>query len=276
MKQQRWIPVSERLPGDCVAVNVTWINRNPESYYESIMNVPFTDTAVYCNGEWYWYSSTCVDYLEEYGRCGWELVDKDIDIIAWMPLSEPYSAEAEKPRTNADRIRSMTDEVRDSMERLTEQFENGQAAVSGCGNNCKYDYKYCNNYLEDCPTIGEIYGKLAAYEDAEEQGLLLRLPCKETYSHSGDNVYLVYEDEIAECVHCGLSIDPVTGKGFIALAAEDNIFPYRNPDPEHDLDPTDWCNNATDVEISEVGNTLFFTREAAEAKLKEMGANNYE
>ena len=70
------------------------------------------------------------------------------------------------------------------MERLTERFSNGQAAVYGCGNNCKYDYKYCNNHLEDCPTINEIYEKLASYEDLEEQGLLLRLPCK-----CGDTVY---------------------------------------------------------------------------------------
>lgn len=107
--EQRWIPVSERLPEDCVSVNVTWINKNPEPYYESIKNVPFTDTAVYCNGKWYWYSSICVDYLKEYGKCGWKLVDKDIDIVAWMPLPEPYRGEEPK-QTNADRIRSMTDE----------------------------------------------------------------------------------------------------------------------------------------------------------------------
>lgn len=64
------------------------------------------------------------------------------------------------------------------MERLTERFSNGQAAVCGCGNNCKHEYKYCHNHYEDCPTIGAIYEKLATYEDAEEQGLLLRLPCK--------------------------------------------------------------------------------------------------
>lgn len=33
-----------------------------------------------------------------------------LDVIAWMPLPEPYSADTEKPQTNADRIRSMTDE----------------------------------------------------------------------------------------------------------------------------------------------------------------------
>lgn len=73
------------------------------------------------------------------------------------------------------------------MERLTERFENGQAAVLGCGNNCKYDYKYCNNYLEDCPTIGEIYEKLAAYEDAEEQGRILPAPLDGVERFSLDN-----------------------------------------------------------------------------------------
>lgn len=72
------------------------------------------------------------------------------------------------------------------MDRLTERFENGQAAVLGCGNNCEYDYKYCNNYLETCPTITKIYEKLAAYEDAEEQGRLIKLPCK-----VGDDVWFV-------------------------------------------------------------------------------------
>lgn len=49
--QPVWIPVSERLPEDCVPVNVTWINRNPEPYYKDIKDVPFANTAVYCNGK---------------------------------------------------------------------------------------------------------------------------------------------------------------------------------------------------------------------------------
>lgn len=51
------------------------------------------------------------------------------------------------------------------MERLTERFDNGQAAVKGCGENCKYDYRYCRNHYEDCPEINRIYDKLAEYED---------------------------------------------------------------------------------------------------------------
>lgn len=118
--------------------------------------------------------------------------------------------------------------------------------------------------------------KLKDYEDAEEQGLLLRLPCKEAWSQSGDEVYLIYEDVIIECIHWGLSIDPVDGKAYIALATDEDIFPYRNPDPEHDLDPTDWCTHATDVEVNEIGKRLFFTRDEAEAKLKEMEDIDYE
>ena len=51
------------------------------------------------------------------------------------------------------------------MERLTERYDNGQAAVMGCGENCKYDYKYCRNHYEDCPEINRLYERLAEYED---------------------------------------------------------------------------------------------------------------
>lgn len=88
--QPVWIPVSERLPEDCVPVNVTWINRNPDQYYKDIKDVPFANSAVYCNGKWYWWSSVCTDYLEEYGEYSIDLVDEGIDIVAWMPLPEPY------------------------------------------------------------------------------------------------------------------------------------------------------------------------------------------
>lgn len=115
--------------------------------------------------------------------------------------------------------------------------------------------------------------KLTTYEDLEEQGLLVRLPCKEVYSMSGDAVYFIFEGEIIECIHCGLDICGSDGEGYIILGAYEDIFPYRDPDPEHDLDPTDWCRNTNHVSLSEIGKTLFFTREKAAKKLEEMKKN---
>lgn len=154
------------------------------------------------------------------------------------------------------------------MERLTERIKRLQKDDLIVYTNGKYEDTIPAEMTND--DIRAVLKKLADYEDLEEQGLLVRLPCKEAYSASGDTVYLISEGEIVECVHCGLGICPVSGEGFISLAADEHIFPYRNPDPEHDLDPTDWCTNVTDVSMNEIGKTLFFTHEEAEKKLEEM------
>lgn len=93
----KWIPVSERLPEDCVPVNITYVNHNPESYYANIKDVPFTATGICYKGKWYWYSVVCEDYLKEYGeRYEVDAVDADIEITAWMPLPEPYRESEEQ------------------------------------------------------------------------------------------------------------------------------------------------------------------------------------
>lgn len=89
-QEPRWIPVSERLPEDLEPVNITWVNHNPERYYADIKDKPFTATGHYCNGKWWWYSADCQDYLNEYGRCDVDAMDDDIEVVAWMPLPEPY------------------------------------------------------------------------------------------------------------------------------------------------------------------------------------------
>lgn len=88
--EQKWIPVSERLPENTDPVSITWVNHDPESYYANIKDKPITATGHYCNGRWWWYSVTCQDYLDEYGRCDVDAMDDAIEVIAWMPLPEPY------------------------------------------------------------------------------------------------------------------------------------------------------------------------------------------
>lgn len=88
--EQQWIPCSERLPENTEPVNITWVNRKPEPYYADIKNKPFTATGHYHNGKWWWYSAVCQDYLDEYGKCEMDEMDRDIEVIAWMPLPEPY------------------------------------------------------------------------------------------------------------------------------------------------------------------------------------------
>lgn len=85
-----WIPVSERLPEDLEPVNITWVNHEPEPYYHDIKDRNFVATGIYYRGQWYWYSTTCADYLGEYGSNEIDKVDDAVEIIAWMPLPKPY------------------------------------------------------------------------------------------------------------------------------------------------------------------------------------------
>lgn len=91
----RWIPVSEGLPKDIKPVQITWKNNDPEPYYQDIKGKHFTGTAHYKDGKWYWYSDVTEDFLAEYGRCDICEFDSAIEVVAWMPMAEPYEAGSE-------------------------------------------------------------------------------------------------------------------------------------------------------------------------------------
>lgn len=87
-EKQRWIPVTERPPEERVLVNVVWVNRVPEPYYKKIKGVPFSGTACFYRGRWYWDSPVVLDLLAEYGEDEIDLVDEAVEITHWAPLPE--------------------------------------------------------------------------------------------------------------------------------------------------------------------------------------------
>ena len=96
--EQRWIPVAERLPEE-PKENEIFDSKPLELYLVSIKGDSYPFRAFW-NGKFF--------------TNGWQ----KCDVTAWMPLPEPYkesedmerNCEHYAPMTNADRIRSMTDE----------------------------------------------------------------------------------------------------------------------------------------------------------------------
>lgn len=90
--------------------------------------------------------------------------------------------------------------------------------------------------------------KLGELEDAEEQGLLLRLPCK-----VGDSVYCV-GGEVFPFVVTDFCLNKY--ETLFTIRYSGNIELYRN-----------WSIRAS---LSDIGKRIFFTKEEAEAALERM------
>lgn len=94
--------------------------------------------------------------------------------------------------------------------------------------------------------------KLAAYEQAEDQGLLLRLPCK-----VGDKIFLDFAG-------FGKDIDKFTVKDFHLDCFEDGetilYCDYESNDK----------TLSGQIDVMEFGKTVFLTKNEAKAKLKEL------
>lgn len=134
------------------------------------------------------------------------------------------------------------------MERLTE-WENGSVTYNEkreieCGEYCDS----CSQGAGNCETIKNMIKKLADYEDLEEQGLLVRLPCK-----VGDTLYCI-DNEIVE----------------LLIVNSFRIYNFNRIEIDFE--------NASGFTLctfsGELDEGYFLTREEAEKKLEEMKANN--
>lgn len=127
----------------------------------------------------------------------------------------------------------------ENMKRLTQTSDKGGVAFT-------FDLDITCEPLE-AQKILRLAEKLKEYEDAEEQGLLLKLPCK-----IGDNVY--------RCSHHGAYIDICSITGIAECDSLKFICytVYIDPD-EEDV-----------IALSEFGETVFLTMEEADEKQKKL------
>lgn len=100
----------------------------------------------------------------------------------------------------------------------------------------------CEMYFDDVDKR-LFYNKLKDYEDLEEQGLILKLPCK-----VGDKVYYIEDGEICKLVVYSYDIRPLQR---FALS-----------------------RYGTRLNFKQFGKTAFLTREEAEEALKKEGGEN--
>lgn len=148
------------------------------------------------------------------------------------------------------------------MERLTEDYNDSYCLKKCYPNNdsfCDGDGRGCP--IDNCGVVIEALNKLGEYEKAEEQGLLVRLPCKvgDTVwvvtspinvfgydEYDGDAEYEVYESFLSSVSYYA------SGEQFRIYAKVTNSFIvayFRECD---------------------FGESIFLTREDAEKKLEEM------
>ena len=104
----------------------------------------------------------------------------------------------------------------------------------------------CMKCAEQHEKLAEWLEELKSYKEAEEHGLLVRLPCK-----VGDTVYVPTRNFISELRIITISVD-MHGTYF-GWRLNSGIYP-----------------NLDGFSGSKLGKTVFFTREEAEKKLEEM------
>lgn len=102
--------------------------------------------------------------------------------------------------------------------------------------------------------MADLREKLKYYEDAEEQGLLLRFPCK-----VGDILYFAHHDRVIP--------SEILSVKYHVEAENHGVFIRKRL-------TIDVEGVSTEIDFCEIGKTVFLTESEAEAKLKEMEKGN--
>ena len=144
------------------------------------------------------------------------------------------------------------------MERLTDRCWRNLDAWECCGQNfhCSRKLNDDGGCINGC-IVPKLYKHLAEYEDLEEQGLLLKLPCK-----VGDTVW--DNDYGKPCPYTVTGFSFGTGECYIdePVSLKEVVYYYSN-----------YSGSITgSFAVSELGKSVFLTQAEAEKKLKESEA----
>ena len=104
--------------------------------------------------------------------------------------------------------------------------------------------------VDDVGLTTHILQELKEYRDLEEQGLLLKLPCK-----IGDTVYQLINSHIYEYKVIGICFDIFQNKWMYEVAYQIGL---------------EWFKTMCDFDVFGKSKTVFLTKEEAEEKLKEL------
>lgn len=123
----------------------------------------------------------------------------------------------------------------------------------------------------DCEEIDAVYRKLKDYEDTEEQGLLLRLPCK-----VGDTVYVdsailpIIDHKIPSYFPARIVSFRFAKRNWMKIAVKAKwLHKWIDNETGPESAYIDSEKKFT-ISLSGIGKTVFLTESEAEAKLKEM------
>lgn len=152
------------------------------------------------------------------------------------------------------------------MERLTDKNVVGKYFYPKCFEKC--DGLGASSKCDNCEFMTSICKKLGKYEDLEEQGRLIKLPCK-----VGDTVYLIDRDEnnkfkVYEGKWKRVSLVQASKDGSFNLCGE---ISYDMYDCFYDDGRIMSQNTYVGQEHTKIGEVVFFTKSEAEAKLEELG-----
>lgn len=132
------------------------------------------------------------------------------------------------------------------MERLTDKNIVGKHFYPKCFEKC--DGFGASSKCNNCEIMTSICEKLGEYEDLEEQGLLLRLPCK-----VGDTVYAIGFNNNKPIIYESIVLS-------ILITEKEIVFNVK----------VDELGINSQLKQSMFDRTVFLTQPEAEAKLKEL------